>query len=254
MCESKRQHRQINALQAHNEKPEQGREKSTCQGGGDQRRFHWHAELRHQKPTRIGAKAEISGMAKAYDPAIAHQEIQRKGGKGEDQYLGRDLDRIGIAKNWHGSRRQHSQQQKQFLGSRKAARLHDALRQGAMSRRTFWPAKQAPGLHHQHQRHQQEHKHKRDFWKYQHAESLQLPNQQRRQKGTSNGAHATNHCHHKGFSDDGKIHLRGCRNARYLQGATKPRQKGAQEQCTSEKQSLIDTKRAHHVAVPRCSA
>ena len=71
-----------------------------------------------------------------------------------------------------------------------------------MASSAFRPAKQAPGLHHQHQRHQQEHKHKRDFWKYQHAESLQLPNQQRRQKGTTDGTHAANHRHHKSLGDD----------------------------------------------------
>ena len=193
-------------------------------------------------------------MAEAYDPAIAHQEIQRKGGKGEDQHLSRDLDGIGIAKDWHGSRRQHRQQQKEFLGCRKAARLHDALRQSAMTRSAFRPAEQAPRLHHKHQRHQQEHQHQRDVRENQHAESLQLADQQRGEESTSDGAHAANDRHHKGFGDDGKIHLRGSGNTGDLQGATQPRQKSAQKQRAGKKQSLIDTKRAHHIAVARGGA
>ena len=96
--ESQSQHGQINALQAHDEKSEQGREETTCQGRGNQRRFHRHAELRHQKPTGIGAQTEIGSMAEAHDSAIPHQEIQRKGSEPEDQNLGRHLHRIGITK------------------------------------------------------------------------------------------------------------------------------------------------------------
>ena len=252
--EGERQHREVDARQPHDEEAEQRGEDPTHDRGGDQRRFHRHAALRHQQPRRIGTQPEIGGVAEADDAAIADQEVQREGGQREDQHLGRDLHRIGIAEKGQGAGGGDGQPQQRAFQPAEAARVEDAFRQGGAAGGDLWPAQQAPGLDDQHHRHQQEDQHQRDLREDQHAEGLQLADQHRREEGAGHAAHAADHRDDEDLRDDREVHLPRSRDARDLQRAAKPRQEGAEEQRAGEQHRLVDAERAHHLPVPRRGA
>ena len=252
--EGERQHRQINARQPHDEEAEQRGEGPARDGGRDQRRFHRHAALRHQQPCRIGAEPEIGGMAEAHDAAIADQEVQREGGECEDQHLGRDLHRIGIAEKGQGAGGGDGQPQQRAFQPAEAARVQDAFRQGGAAGSDLGPAQQAPGLDDQHHRHQQEDQHQRDLREDQHAEGLQLADQYRRQEGACHAAHAADHRDDEDLRDDRQVHLSRSRDTRDLQRAAEPREERTKEQRAGEQQRLVHAERADHLPVPRRGA
>ena len=190
-------------------------------------------------------------MAEADDAADADQEVQAEGGQREAQHLDRHLDRVGVADERQRQQDHARRRDGDVLGAPEALQPHDALRQHHAGLTRLGPAHQAPGPHHQHQRHQQEHQHQRDLGEDQDAEGLQLGDQQRRQERSRHRAHAAHHRHDEGLGDDGDVHVRVGGELGRLQRAAEPGQRRAEEQRAGEQQRLVDAQRAHHLAVLR---
>ncbi len=126
-------------------------------------------------------------------------------------------------------------------------------------------AQQAIGPHDQHQRHDQELDDQGELGEGNleaepgdaadtDAESLGDADDHRRQEGTADAAQPAHDGDHEGIGDDGEVEFEVGRFARDLERATQPRQHGADEEDGREELGLIDTQRAHHLAILRGGA
>ena len=87
-----------------------------------------------------------------------------------------------------------------------------------------------------------------------HAQGLDLGDEQRRQIGAGNGAHAAHHHHHEGIGDGAQIESEAGRLARQLHRAAHARQQGSQREHAGKEPGLVDAQGAEHFAVLRGGA
>ena len=179
---------------------------------GEQRRLHRQTpSLGHQQPRRIGAEAEVGGMAEADDAADADQEVQAEGGEREDQHLDRDLDagrrrRPAAARSSDDASARRPAillrpaEARELAGCPPAApRAPRPPPAGPSGPRAAPPAPAAIS---------------RNtstsviLGKTRMPKACSCADQQRGQEGAGHRAHAADHRHHEGLGDDREVHVR----------------------------------------------
>ena len=213
-----RQHREIDARQPHAEPAEDKGSEDSEQRSGHEPGRHRQVELLQRQSRAVSAQAEIGGMAERDQAAGADKQMQACRKQHENQDFARDRQQIVAGDQRQQRGRGNSDYDEQPVAPSKRTPAHD-LQTACRAGRRLGAAEQAPGPHHQHQRHDQEYENEGDFRKYQDAKGVQLRDDDRGEERAEDIAEAADHYHHQHFGDDLQIHGVADRFARQFERA-----------------------------------
>ncbi len=253
--ERERQHRKVDAREAHAEPAEDQRSDARRERRRDQRELHRHRPCRERRGIR--AEAEVRGVAERGHAAGTHDEMQADGEQREYQHVAAEHQRVVVG----NERRGRERCEQKGRGEREASSRRQLQIALLGDRGGGWrPAIQTPRSSDQHDRHHDEFRDQRQFReRYDRAEQRDIADadakrpdyadDQRRHESAANAAEAADDGYDENIGDDRQVHIQIRRLARQLQRARESRKQRADEEHARKKPRRIDAERGGHVAI-----
>ena len=195
-------------------------------------------------------------MTKADQPAQRHHGLQADAEDHQNQRIGGQCLPISSARpcQCRQAHKRRGNHRRPEPAQAKTSKLLCRLPGTAVLQRSNRHALESLRPEHQYHGHGQKHDDQRSLWKHADAKRMDQPDQQGRDKRTTDAAQPAGDDDDKGFDNHVHVHLQMCRLARQLQRAAQPGQRAAQHHRAEHERLGIDTQRGQHRAVLRGSA